>query len=49
MSTALLCHEMKWTYQEYDSQPYWFILTLVSMLNEKGIAAEWKAKTTKAS
>jgi len=27
-----LCQEMRWTYQEYLSQPLWFIETLMDKL-----------------
>ena len=35
MVAALLCREMKWTYEEYANQPTWFISTLFSMLRQE--------------
>jgi hypothetical protein len=38
-SIALLCREMKWTWDEYQEQPTWFIDILIGLFN-----AEAKAK-----
>jgi len=29
----MICHEMKWTYQEYESQPDWFIKAINQKIN----------------
>jgi hypothetical protein len=35
MLAAILCREFGWTYNEYMDQPYDFILTIVSMMEEE--------------
>jgi hypothetical protein len=30
---AILCKEMSWTYEEYLSQPTWFILMLLALFH----------------
>ena len=32
---VLLCREMKWKFQEYREQPQWFIVMLLSMLQNE--------------
>jgi len=44
MLAALLCEEMKWTYQEYRAQPAWFVIILIQMMQERTKAAERRNK-----
>lgn len=32
MIAAIICREMKWTWQEYQEQPAFFVDTLITML-----------------
>lgn len=36
MIICLLCEKMHWTYDEYLSQPIWFIASLLLKWNEEG-------------
>jgi hypothetical protein len=45
LKQALLCREMKWTYEEYRDQPQWFIVVLFSMLQNEAEAMKHPAKT----
>lgn len=36
MHIAVICQEMKWTYDEYMSQPTWFIEMIAAKMNEDG-------------
>jgi hypothetical protein len=42
MVAAMICREMKWTLEEYESQPTTFIDTIIEML--KAESAEIKKK-----
>jgi len=42
MVAALLCREMKWTYQEYQAQPAPFIDTILDMLQAESAAQKKK-------
>jgi hypothetical protein len=42
MKAAVLCREMKWTWQEYREQPQWFVTMILSMLQNE--AEEIKSK-----
>jgi len=44
MIAALICREMKWTYQEYQNQPSWFIDIIRALL--KAESEEIKRRTT---
>jgi len=37
MIAVILCKKMKWTFQEYEEQPEWFITALLISENEKAI------------
>jgi hypothetical protein len=39
MRVALLCREMKWTYQQYLEQPTFFVEHLAAMLTAEGNVA----------
>ena len=39
---VLICHEMHWTYQQYDAQPDWLLDTLRIKLEEDNKYAEHK-------
>ena len=43
MLAALVCREMKWTFEEYERQPASFIDTIVLMLQAESKVAERKA------
>jgi len=32
----MVCHEMGWTWQEYEAQPSWFVDIVVGMLHAEG-------------
>lgn len=36
MSALIVCDRMGWTYEEYQSQPLWFIHGLIAKWNEDG-------------
>jgi hypothetical protein len=42
-SAALVCREYGWTWQEYQSQPTWFVKTILSMLREEAEEANRRA------
>jgi hypothetical protein len=44
MKAAILCREMKWTWEEYRAQPQWFIVMLLSMLQNEAEEMNRKAK-----
>lgn len=44
MVAALICREMKWTWQEYQDQPAKFISTIFEMLQAEAKEAERKSK-----
>ena len=35
---ALICREMKWTWEEYQSQPSWFVDNIFEMLKAEASA-----------
>jgi hypothetical protein len=39
---AILCKEMGWTYEEYLSQPEWFILMLMELFRAEAAHANGK-------
>jgi len=40
MLMALICREMKWTYQEFQDQPNWFIETIEDLFIAEAEAKE---------
>ena len=38
MVIALVCREMKWTWNDYENQPAWFIEIILAMLRQEGDA-----------
>lgn len=42
MNVAVVCQEMKWTYDEYMSQPSWFLTLLAEKMNHDGKQAKKK-------
>jgi hypothetical protein len=38
MVAALVCREMKWTWEEYQNEPSWFIEIILTMLQQEGEA-----------
>jgi hypothetical protein len=44
MKAAILCREMKWSWEVYCSQPQWFITMLLSMLQNEAEQAERRNK-----
>jgi hypothetical protein len=44
MSMAVLCREMGWTFQEYMSQPTWFIHMLVAYMQAESNYREKQSK-----
>lgn len=41
---ALLCREMKWTYEEYCTQPIWLIDALEVMMKVEGEKSQRESK-----
>jgi len=46
MVAALVCREMKWTWEQYRTQPVWFISTILAMLRQEAEELERKSKKT---
>jgi hypothetical protein len=44
MLAAIICREMKWTYQEYQNQPSWFIDIVLEMLQAESAEAKKKSQ-----
>ena len=40
MLAAFICRKMKWTYQDFQEQPSWFIDMIVDMLLSEAEAKE---------
>lgn len=45
MVIAIVCREMKWDWEQYQSQPSWFITVLLELLKAESEAAK-KSKTS---
>ena len=45
MKAALICREMGWTYQDYRDAPQWFVVMILSMLQNE--AEEMRDRTKK--
>jgi hypothetical protein len=41
---ALVCREFSWTWEEYQSQPKWFIDIILAMLREEAEEAKRRNK-----
>ncbi len=44
MVAALICREMKWDWEQYQSQPKWFIDVILSMMQEEAEESKRKDK-----
>jgi hypothetical protein len=44
MIAALICREMKWDWEQYQSQPKWFIDVILSLMQEEAEESNRKAK-----
>lgn len=44
MVAALVCREMKWTWQEFENQPAWFVDVILEMLKAEGDAMAKRIK-----
>ena len=44
MAAAIICREYGWTWQEYESQPSWFLLVVKSFLRYEAEEARRKNK-----
>lgn len=44
MVAAIVCREMKWTLEEFRSQPSWFVAVLVSYLSEEATHLKRQSK-----
>ena len=47
MQAAIVCREMKWTYEEYRSQPIAFITVLCKLFNAEAENAKRQNKNDK--
>jgi hypothetical protein len=39
---AVICRELGWTYQEFVSQPVWFVPIIIKLMNEEAVQAKKK-------
>jgi len=44
MLAAIICREMKWTFEEYQNQPSWFIDIILEMLQAESAEAKKKQR-----
>jgi hypothetical protein len=44
MKAALLAREMGWTWQEYRAQPQWFVISLLTMMQNEAEEAKRRSK-----